>query len=151
MQDTPTCVARVTTYDHSPLSQIEDLDDATCIGLWSQSQFGRVGVTVTALPAILPVLHRGIDNQVRFLTGDGSKLTAALSETVVAFEVDEVEPVTSTGGSLQIVGIARASLSSSDELATALVGLPWATGDRPWLVTICPERITGRSLVTSTS
>jgi uncharacterized protein len=127
--------------------RIETLGPAECLALLSGAQLGRVGVTVDALPTIFPVIYRWVGGQVLFLTAEGTKLTAALREAVVAFEVDEVDTVAQTGWSVQAVGIARARVLTTDGMAADLVDLPWAFGDRRYLVALRPERISGRRLM----
>ena len=76
-----------------------------CLELLGSSTLGRVAVTVGALPTILPVNFRLVDEQVVFRTGVGSKLDAATRGEVVAFEVDGIDPVEHTGWSVVVTGV----------------------------------------------
>ena len=49
---------------------------------------GRVAVTMDALPAIFPVDFPLVGDEIVFLTGEGTKLSAARLGKVVAFEAD---------------------------------------------------------------
>ena len=86
---------------------LEVLDRAACLRLLEQTTLGRVAVTVGALPAVLPVNYRLVDGRIVFRTSEGSKLDAATRNAVVAFEVDEMEPVGHTGWSVMVTGLTR--------------------------------------------
>lgn len=123
------------------------LDDAECLELLAAAEIGRVGVTIDALPAIFPVAYRVVDGQVMFFTGEGTKLTAAVSGAVVAFEADWADTGRRAGWSVQMVGIARVDTDAADHRAVDLADLhPWAAGGRLHLIAIRPERISGRRL-----
>ena len=66
----------------------EVLDEEECYALLAGASLGRVGVTVGAMPAIFPVNFALVGHHVVFSTGLGTKLTAALAGSVVAFEAD---------------------------------------------------------------
>lgn len=126
---------------------LEILDEQRCRDLLGQVEVGRVSVTISALPAIFPVNYRFVDDKLLFFTGEGSKLSAALERAVVAFEVDQIDPVTRAGWSVQVLGVSGVSTSAADRAAAQLAELAaWAPAERPFLVAIRPERITGRQL-----
>lgn len=50
----------------------EVLDEEECYALLASVSLGRVGVTIDATPAILPVNYALIDHQVVFATGRGA-------------------------------------------------------------------------------
>jgi hypothetical protein len=70
---------------------------------------------------------------------------AAAAESVVAFEVDDIDRSSETGWSVVVVGVARL-ISEAGELlrATQQPIRPFAGGRRDTLVTITPGTITGR-------
>ena len=126
---------------------LEILDEQECGSLLADTEVGRVGVSIGALPAIFPVNYRFVNEELLFFTGEGTKLTAALSKAVVAFEADQVDPLTRTGWSVHVLGIAEVSQSAADQAAADLAGLEaWAPAERPYLVRIRPDWITGRRL-----
>lgn len=84
---------------HSP----DRLDDVHCRRFLDLTRFGRLAVTVRALPAVYPVLYRLIGDSVVFRTGSGTELSAA-SHGVVAFEIDEFNTSTREGWCVQVVG-----------------------------------------------
>lgn len=128
-------------------SGLEILDEPQCRELLRDAEVGRVALTVNGLPMIFPVNFRFIGDHVLFLTGTGTKLAAALAHAIVAFEVDHADPVTRSGWSVHLIGIASLSRSIADFAEADLADLePWTPATRPYLVAIQPYEITGRRL-----
>jgi nitroimidazol reductase NimA-like FMN-containing flavoprotein (pyridoxamine 5'-phosphate oxidase superfamily) len=104
----------------APLSpRIEDLPHDECLRLLASVPVGRVGVTIDALPAVLPVNFVVRGDAVVFRTVPGTKLDAATAGSVVAFEADgygtDSDP---SGWSVLARGVAR-EITDPDELAAA--------------------------------
>jgi hypothetical protein len=82
----------------------------------------------------------------------GTKLDAATHNAVVAFEVDEIDPLAHTGWSVVVRGVAR-ELTDPEEPADA--GCPpiarWAPGGDHRVVAIQPEIVSGRRIVPGVS
>jgi len=125
----------------------EILDRAECLALLSKATLGRVAVTIGALPAIFPVNFCMVAGQVVFRTGEGTKLTAALSGTIVAFEADCASEEHGEVWSVQIVGASRLVEPVADVEAGQVAALrSWAPVPLRYLVKITPETISGRRL-----
>ena len=127
---------------------LELLTEAECLELAAHRPVGRVAVCLGALPAVFPVNHCMVGRDVVFRTAVGTKLDAALSEAVVAFEVDDFDAEGHRGWSVLVVGVA--SEIGADELAR-LEPLPvraWAHGARTHTVRIRAEVLSGRRIVT---
>jgi nitroimidazol reductase NimA-like FMN-containing flavoprotein (pyridoxamine 5'-phosphate oxidase superfamily) len=130
-------------------SGIGVMDHEECMARLRRASVGRVAVTIGAVPAVFPV-NFGLfdDGTVVFRTGTGTKLDAATRNAVIAFEVDEVDPLYHEGWSVLVVGVA-------DELrdpvlleqAHRLPLAPWAPGARDHFVCLRPEVVTGRRIV----
>jgi len=89
-----------------------------------------------------------LDGDIVFRTGAGTKLDAALHNSVVAFEVDDVDPLYHGGWSVLVVGIAdEVRDPASLQRAMALPLAPWAPGDRHHVVALRPEFVSGRRIV----
>lgn len=65
---------------------------------------GRVGVTMDALPVVLPVHFALLDGDVVFQTVEGTKFHAASFGAVLAFEVDSYAPDGGSGWSVLVQG-----------------------------------------------
>lgn len=126
---------------------LELLSPAQCRDLLARGSVGRVAVTVAALPAIFPVNYGVLFGDVVFLTGDGTKLRAALERTVVAFQIDHIDESISSGWSVLAVGLAEEITDPAQLQAAAQLGLrPFAGGDRTHFVRIRPEFVSGRRI-----
>lgn len=86
---------------------LEVLDRDECLRLLATAELGRIALTDDALPVIVPVNFRLAQQLVLIRTGLGTKLDAATRNAVVAFEVDDVDPVRKVGWSVMVQGIAR--------------------------------------------
>lgn len=126
---------------------LEVLDRTQCLDLLRQGSFGRVGTTLGALPTVLPVNYCLAGDEIILRTSAGTKLDAAVRGAVVAFEVDDIDPVYHSGWSVVVTGVAR-QVTDPEELRSA-DGLPvarWAPVGEEHVVAISTEMITGRRL-----
>ncbi len=81
------------------------------------------------MPAVLPVNFALLDGDVLVRTIPGSRLDAAVTNSVVAFEVDWYSEDGKRGWSVQLRGVAReiteyAELSEADEVGIYHMALP---------------------------
>lgn len=127
---------------------LEVLSRDACLRLLATATLGRVGVSSGALPSVLPVNFRFDGHQILIRTGVGTKLDAAVHNAVVAFEVDEIDPVAHTGWSVMVTGVAR-ELTDAGELARAQVPplARWAPGGEDRVIAISTELVSGRRIV----
>jgi nitroimidazol reductase NimA-like FMN-containing flavoprotein (pyridoxamine 5'-phosphate oxidase superfamily) len=114
-----------------------------CIALLGNRSFGRIGMKIADDPIVLPVFYALVDGEIVFRTDPGTKLIAAVLESRVAFEVDDVNE----GWSVLVVGRAHEvrTPSVAESLQSRLDAF-WPGGERDRLVRIEVERITGRRL-----
>ncbi|WP_131740103.1 pyridoxamine 5'-phosphate oxidase family protein [Actinomadura roseirufa] len=130
--------------DHNGL---EVLDLSECRALLANAAIGRIVFTDRALPAVQPVGYVFDGEDVVIRTARDGRLAGAVSDAVVAFEVDEFDTAARTGWSVVIVGRARPALS--DERIRALKDLTpecRVSGDRDRFITIHPQMISGRRI-----
>ena len=127
---------------------LEVLSEEECRCLLGQARVGRVAISVDALPVVVPVNYRVVDDSVVFFTGPGRKLRAATANTVIAFEVDRIDETTETGWSVLVVGVASEATDSDLAASARHLGLrPWVAGDRSHLVRLRTEFLSGRRIV----
>jgi uncharacterized protein len=93
----------VVSYDRNGL---EILDRATCVQLLGSAHVGRIGLSMGALPVVLPVNFTMLDDDVLVRTAPGSKLEAAATNAVVAFEADKFDAIYHCGWSVLVQGVA---------------------------------------------
>lgn len=115
------------------------LSEEDCYALLCTGTIGRVGLSLGALPAILPVSYSMVDGAIVFRTGHGLRLRAAFDRTVVAFEIDSGDSDQRDGWSVLVVGLAELV-----DVAVLDLRASSAEDDRPYAVRIRPETVTGR-------
>lgn len=126
---------------------LEILDRDECLALLDRAVLGRVGISIGALPCVLPVNFRLIDGTVVFRTAAGSKLDAATRGAVIAFEVDDVDPIEHCGWSVVVTGIAQEMTGPpwSDPITASAVPR-WAPLGRSHLVGLPTQVLSGRRI-----
>jgi uncharacterized protein len=93
----------VVPYDRNGL---EILDRASCLSLLVSVHVGRIALSIDALPVVLPVNFTMLDDDVLIRTAPGSKLDAAATNAVVAFEADKIDAIYHSGWSVLVQGVA---------------------------------------------
>lgn len=83
---------------------LEQLTREECLALLPTVPVGRLGLSIEALPAILPVNFAVADGSIIIRSVPGTKLDAAVAENVVAFEVDGFDPAGAWGWSVLVRG-----------------------------------------------
>jgi hypothetical protein len=84
-------------------------------------------------------------NEILIATGVGTKLDAATKDAVVAFEVDEIDPLAHTGWSVIVRGVAREADPGAVAAASPLVR--WAPGQNGRVIAVSTELVSGRRIV----
>ena len=133
------------THAFSPMNDtIDPLSEAECRRLLGTQTLGRVGITDGGLPLILPVHYLYDDGVIVFRTGAGTKVRAAESGDVLAFEVDTYDSESGRGWSVLVLG--RASVVTTAHEAEDLPTLdgPRDDGERNHYVRLFCEMVTGR-------
>ncbi len=126
---------------------LEVLERSECLRLLRGVTLGRIGITSGALPAVLPVNFYLDGDRILVLTGEGSKLDAAIRNAVVAFEVDDFDAMRHAGWSVLVTGVAR-EVTDPGELHE-LRRLPvtrWAPKGNGRMILIATDRISGRRI-----
>jgi nitroimidazol reductase NimA-like FMN-containing flavoprotein (pyridoxamine 5'-phosphate oxidase superfamily) len=128
---------------------LEQLTIAECHALLGSHHLGRLAFLDRAgvMPMIIPVNYLFHDERVVFRTDPGSKLTAALHDAPVAFEVDGADEQRQLGWSVVVRGHAE-EVTDADE-RERLSGTPlvtWAPGAKAHYVRVNPRMVTGRRI-----
>ena len=130
-----------------PPQTLQELSRPECLELLRTARFGRIGVSVDALPAIFPVYVTLLDDDIVFRTVPGTKLHAAANGAIVAVEVDRVDEGNGIGWSVLVRGIAR-ELPDGPQATAAREQLDttWIDGAGEHLVAVRTDLVTGRRL-----
>jgi nitroimidazol reductase NimA-like FMN-containing flavoprotein (pyridoxamine 5'-phosphate oxidase superfamily) len=140
--------SRVALGDAPTQGELLELGRLACLALLSTARIGRVIYTDAALPAALPVTYALDDEEVVFRTNRGGRLAAATRNTVVGFQVDELDVVTRTGWT--VLGVGEAYEVVEPRRLAALrerLPQPWVSGHTDHTVCIPLQRLTGRRIV----
>lgn len=127
-------------------NDLEIVPYGECLDLLAGHCIGRVGLSMGALPLVLPVNYvlDAAREQIVLRTRRNSKLATALRDAVVCFEVDDVDVPGRTGWSVVVTGTAR-ELTGEDVVRTRALELdPWPPSGEGHLVGIRLELVSGR-------
>ena len=90
---------------------LDELTSAECWARLSTGSLGRISVTVAALPVVVPVFYAVMDESIVFRCPPRTRLAAATTRSVVAFEVGEYADETGHGWSVMAQGVASSITS----------------------------------------
>ncbi len=96
------------------VEHLEVLSRDECLALIARVPVGRLGVSIQALPAILPVNFALLGDRIFIRSVPDTKLDAATAQNVVAFEVDGYDPAGSWGWSVLVRGVASEITDPAD-------------------------------------
>jgi nitroimidazol reductase NimA-like FMN-containing flavoprotein (pyridoxamine 5'-phosphate oxidase superfamily) len=97
-----------------------------CLDLLTTARLGRVGVSIDALPAVLPVVIGRVDDSLVFRTVPGTKLAFAAAGSVVAVEADDFDHDRGLGWSVLVRGRAsEVTDPATVERARELLDATW--------------------------
>jgi nitroimidazol reductase NimA-like FMN-containing flavoprotein (pyridoxamine 5'-phosphate oxidase superfamily) len=129
------------------MSELEVLDRASCLHLLGTLDVGRCAwVGEDGQVVVIPVNFAIEEGHIIFRSAAGQTLGAARAGQRFSFEGDDVEPALRTGWSVLVTG--RASEVTDPQEAARLAQLvhPWARDERPNVVRLQMEQVTGRRL-----
>ena len=130
---------------HHP--ELVELDAQECRDRLSTHGVGRVSVSTSRGPAIIPVNYSVVDDAIVFRTAPDASPAAARGAEV-AFEVDHIDEALSQGWSVLVVGRARqvTDPAAGRRLADKAYSAPWPGGSRDLWLRIEPTSMTGRRI-----
>jgi nitroimidazol reductase NimA-like FMN-containing flavoprotein (pyridoxamine 5'-phosphate oxidase superfamily) len=127
---------------------VHTLSEERCRELLGSHHEGRIAWTAADGPQLLPVSYTLYDGQVAFRTSPYGALAQFAGPTMVAFEIDDIEPVAGVGWSVLVRGRAE-PVTRAFPLATLWADqemTPWASGTRNLVVLIEEHSISGCQL-----
>ena len=130
---------------------LEVLAEEDCLDLLRSMSVGRIGLSMGALPVVLPVNYVVDAGRIVIRTGFGTKLSAAIRNAVVCFEVDSIDVDVETGWSVLVTGTARELQGAEAAHAATLPLRPWSPQVGDHLVAIGIELVSGRRITADRS
>jgi nitroimidazol reductase NimA-like FMN-containing flavoprotein (pyridoxamine 5'-phosphate oxidase superfamily) len=125
---------------------IEDLTADQCRQLLASAEIGRVAFSDRALPAIVPVTFAMDDDDLVIRTNRDSRLARSGADSVVSFEVDDVESALHAGWSVVVTGQAHEVTDGEEINRWHRLIQTWAPGARDFFLRIPMTLISGRRL-----
>lgn len=127
---------------------VEELPIGACLEKLESASVGRLGVSVDALPVVLPVNFAVDGDSIIIRTSPGTKLSSAINEAVVAFEIDEYDAETNRGWSVMVQGTAREITTKARLERARALPLPPLTpdGTDDRFMEVYMEIVTGRRI-----
>jgi nitroimidazol reductase NimA-like FMN-containing flavoprotein (pyridoxamine 5'-phosphate oxidase superfamily) len=123
------------------------LSRARCVELLGSRPVGRVVFTRRALPEVLPVNYT-LHDAVLFRVAAGSAVAAACRDSVVAFNVDDIDPDGRVGWSVTVVGHSSEVTDPVERARLVALGLTsWLGDSRDTFIRIALDEVTGREIV----
>jgi hypothetical protein len=122
------------------------LDREDCVRRLGRGGVGRIALIVGGEPAIFPVNYAVKAGDIYFLTAAGSKAAAAANGDVLAFEVDNIDPLEHAGWSVLVVGPSAVVPSAEVQPLWKLKLGRWVGGGPEIQVRIRSERVSGREI-----
>ncbi|WP_326601788.1 pyridoxamine 5'-phosphate oxidase family protein [Streptomyces sp. NBC_01800] len=128
-------------------SQLIELSADECRELLSTHGVGRIAVSTTEGPSVVPVNYVVVGSLLAFRTAAGATPAAAAGH-MVAFEVDHIDDALSQGWSVLATGTASTVTDPNvvQNLNEVAYTDPWPDGRRDLWLTIAPTRLTGRRI-----
>jgi nitroimidazol reductase NimA-like FMN-containing flavoprotein (pyridoxamine 5'-phosphate oxidase superfamily) len=113
--------------------------------LLTKATIGRLALSCRALPTVLPVTFCVRDTRIYVRTGAGTQLSASLHDAVVAFEVDDFDPVDHTGWNVVVTGRATEVTDPEElELVALSPTTAWSQTGNGRVAAIDIELVSGR-------
>lgn len=123
------------------------LPELECRRLLATRSRGRVGLTIGALPVIMPVEYRYDDGVITFDINDDAKLENAANGHVLAFEVDAYDPDSGCEWSVHVLG--RATVITDADYLLPVLEVERAEAPPGHSVRLLCEIVDGRFLADS--
>jgi nitroimidazol reductase NimA-like FMN-containing flavoprotein (pyridoxamine 5'-phosphate oxidase superfamily) len=125
---------------------LTELSEEECWELAATQPVGRIAWTAAAGPMVVPINFAVQDSRIVVHTSAYSELVREADDSVVAFEVDEYDPVTRSGWSVVFRGRARVAFHAppGDRLPDVD---SWADESRRMTMTVDVHEVSGRRVV----
>jgi nitroimidazol reductase NimA-like FMN-containing flavoprotein (pyridoxamine 5'-phosphate oxidase superfamily) len=123
------------------------LDRDTCLELLRTHHVGRIGLSVGALPVVMPVNYALAGERLVVCSEPGVKLEAARKGVIACLEIDDFDTMTHAGWSVLVTGRLD-EMTDANEIKRAqhLPLSPWVPMSDPHYMSLSTELISGRSL-----
>lgn len=127
------------------IDPVENLTVSECWSLLRRETVGRLAVWVDDHPEIFPLNYTVDHGTLVFRSGEGTKVTGALSDVPVALEIDGFDASSAKAWSVVVRGRAKYIHGIHEIVDTVDLPLfPWQPGPKNRFIRIIPSTVTGR-------
>jgi len=125
--------------------RLKRFSEDEALALAAMVPVGRVVFSRFAQPAIYVVNFKLDERNVVFRTRKGSMFAAAVADTAVAFEVDQIDEQDRSGWMVTFLGRAKLVTDPHEKERLAGIGIdPWGPGERNYFIKVTTQTIIGR-------
>ena len=128
--------------------ELTGIGEEECFALLGRQNLGRLAIVRDGHPEIFPVNYAMDGRTITIRTAEGVKLTYA-SLAHVAFEVEDIDPVTREGWVVEVRGFAEEITDAGDpwsEHARDAGATPWVKGPHDRFLAISHTQVSGRRI-----
>ena len=146
-------IAAARPQESEPGQELTEIGEDECFALLQGQRLGRLAIVRDGRPEIFPVNYAMDGRTVTIRTATGVKLTYA-SLARVAFEAEDIDPVTREGWVVEVRGLAEDITDAGDrwsEHARAAGVDPWVKGKHERYLAISHAQVSGRRLSNATT
>jgi len=132
----------------APGQELSEIGEDECFSLLGRQSLGRLAIVRNGRPEIFPVNYAMDGRTIAIRTGSGVKLNYA-SLAHVAFEVEEIDPITREGWVVEVRGFAEEVTDAGDpwsEGARDADATPWVAGQHDHCLAISHSQVSGRRI-----
>jgi len=127
---------------------LSEIGEEECLALLAGQTLGRLAVIRDGRPEIFPVNYALDGRTITIRTASGAKLSFG-SFAHVAFEVEDIDPVTREGWVVEVRGFAEEITDGADAWsvhARAAGPDPWVQGEHEHYLAIAAREVSGRRI-----
>lgn len=130
--------------------RLTELDAQSCRQLLASTSLGRLAVNDEPSPLVVPVNYVMHGDSILFRSAAGAKLEASRGHRAMAtFEVDGIDVGRRSGWSVVVQGPVEVVVDPGSDVLDAVGRVaPLPGGDRPHVVAVHLETVTGRRIAT---
>lgn len=128
------------------MAHLHELEVAESWQLAATVKLSRIGWNSPTGPVVIPVNHVVHDDSVWIRTSAHSSMAVQIDESAVALLVDDIDPETHLGWSVQFKGRAEIFYHEDRVPEQVLRLRTWPPGARPLWVRLTPKQVNGRRL-----
>ena len=126
--------------------RLAELDRGQALRLLGSVTLGRIVFTRNAMPAIRPVNHVLDNGHVIIRSHSGAAVVSEADNdrgTVVAYEADDIDPVSHLGWSVVVTGTAHLVTDPGEAARYQRMLAPWVDGEMDQVIRVRPAIVTG--------